>query len=285
MNTMLYILKFLFKYFFFHYKMINTYILSGTTSNFVTYNHRAQLDPSKKYEAALLSLHMFNSIPNIIDGKNNVFKYSIDNGITWKVISIATGAYELTAINNEIQRQMIVEGDFDKNNSLCYITITANESRGTSIINITNADYVVANSRYSIASVLGFTVNTLLKHGYNESPSKVDITHINSILVNINIIMGSYDMGNSSSCIHLFYPNVGFGYKIIEKPDPVWYPVTRSDISRMELSLMDQDGKPIDIGGERLTVRICVREVRNGQNEIIEAIKYLRDEKILKIIV
>src|SRR5271166_4004121 len=148
--------------------MANTHILSGTTSNFVTYNHRAQLDPSKKYEAALLSLHMFNSIPNIIDGKNNVFKYSIDNGITWKVISIATGAYELTAINNEIQRQMIVEGDFDKNNSLCYITITANESRGTSIINITNADYQVAfNSLHSIGSVLGFTANDLPSYGYN----------------------------------------------------------------------------------------------------------------------
>src|SRR5271166_1318475 len=105
MNTMLYILKFLFK-FVFHYKMANTYILSGTTSNFVTNNHQARLDPSKKYEAALLSLDMYNSIPNIIEGKNNVFKYSIDNGSTWKVVSIDTGAYELTAINNEIQRKM-----------------------------------------------------------------------------------------------------------------------------------------------------------------------------------
>src|SRR5271166_992214 len=264
--------------------MANTHILSGTTSNFVTYNHRAQLDPSKKYEAALLSLHMFNSIPNIIDGKNNVFKYSIDNGITWKVISIATGAYELTAINNEIQRQMIVEGDFDKNNSLCYITITANESRGTSIINITNPNYQVAfNSPHSIGSVLGFTANDLPIYGYNESPSKVDIMHINSILVNIDIISGSYVKGNSSSAIHAFYPNVGFGYKIIEKPtsELIWYPVSRSDISLMELSLTDQDGKPIDTGGERLTVRICVREVRNIQNEIIQAIKYLKNERIL----
>src|SRR5271169_5295408 len=108
MNTMLYILKFLFK-FFFHYKMANTHILSGTTSNFVTYNNHAQLHPSKKYEAALLSLDMYNSIPNIIDGKNNVFEYSVDNGNTWKIITIGTGAYELTAINNEIQRKMILK--------------------------------------------------------------------------------------------------------------------------------------------------------------------------------
>src|SRR5271166_2756102 len=93
MNTMICILKFLLRIFF-HYKMANTYILSGTTSKFATYNHQAQLDPNKKYEAALLSLDMYNSIPNIINGNNNVFEYSVDSGSTWKVISIATGAYE-----------------------------------------------------------------------------------------------------------------------------------------------------------------------------------------------
>src|SRR5271157_3855344 len=103
MNTTLYILEFLFKIFF-YYKMTNTYILSGTTSNFVTYNHHGQLDPNKKYEAALLSLDMYNSIPNIINGKNNVFEYSVDSGSTWKMSTINTGSYELSAINNEIQR-------------------------------------------------------------------------------------------------------------------------------------------------------------------------------------
>src|SRR5271165_5080757 len=147
----------------FYYKMVNTYILSGTESKFVTYNHGAQLDPNKKYEAALLSLDMYNSIPNIIEGKNNAFKYSVDDGDTWKVISINTGAYELSAINNEIQRKMIAEGDFDKNNSLCYISITANESRGTSIINVTNPNYQVAFiSPHSSGSVLGFNATDLL---------------------------------------------------------------------------------------------------------------------------
>ena len=101
-----------------------------------------------------------------------------------------------------------------------------------------------------------------MSHGYNESPNKVDIMRINSILVNLNIISGSYVNGGSSPVIHSFYPNVGFGYKIIEKPtsELIWYPVSTSDISRMELSLTDQDGKPIDTGGERLTVtNMCTR--------------------------
>ena len=252
--------------------MANTYILSGTESNFVTNNHQAQLDPNKRYEAALLSLDMYNSIPNVIAGENNAFEYSVDSGSTWKIITIDTGAYELSAINNEIQRKMISEGDFDSDNSLCYIVITANESRGTSIINITNTNYRVAfEKRHSIGSVLGFTNTDLLGHGYNESSSKVDIMRVNSILVSINIISGSYVKGVASSVIHSFYPNVGFGYKIIEKPTPelIWNPVSMNDISRMELMLTDQDGKPINTGGERLMVRICVREVHNMQDEII----------------
>ena len=182
---------------------------------------------------------------------------------------------------------MIAEGDFDSNNSLCYITITANESRGTSIINITNTNYRVAfNAPHSIRSVLGFNSTDLVSHGYNESLNKVDIMHINSILVNINIISGSYVKGTSSSVIHSFYPNVGFGYKIIEKStsELIWYPVSTTDISRMELTLTDQDGKPINTGGERLTVSICVREaqkVLSMKDEIIQAIKYLKNEKIL----
>src|SRR5271155_5762373 len=159
--------------------MANTYILSGTESQFVTYNHQAQLDPNKKYEAALLSLDMHNSIPNIIAGENNAFEYSVDSGSTWKIITIDTGAYELSAINNEIQRKMIAEGDFDSNSSLSYITITANESRGTSIINVTSTSYRVAfKEPHSIRSVLGFNAKDLMSHGYNESSSKVDITPI-----------------------------------------------------------------------------------------------------------
>ena len=217
-------------------------------------------------------------------GKINAFKYSVDSGSTWKIITIDTGGYELSAINNEIQRKMIAEGDCDGNNSLCYITITANESRGTSIINITNINYRVAfNEEHSIGSVFGFHTSDLLSHGYNESSSKVDITPINSILVSINIISVSYVKGASSSVIHSFYPNVGFGYKINEKPTPelIWYPVSTTDISRMELALTDQDGKAINTGGERLTVRICVREVQNMKDQIIQAIKYLKNEKIL----
>ena len=49
----------------------------------------------------------------------------------------------------------------------------------------------------SIGSVLGFT-NEIIGKGYNESPNIVNIIQVNSILVNLDIISGSYVNGSAS---------------------------------------------------------------------------------------
>ena len=118
----------------------------------------------------------------------------------------------------------------------------------------------------------------------NESSSIVDIMPVNSILVNIDIIMGSYVNGISSPTIYSFYPNVPPGYKIVERPNPalIYYPVlSMHDISRMRVWLTDQNGNLIDLRGETITIRIYIREVKSRSieidilNEIIEIKKYL----------
>src|SRR6266536_1916042 len=80
-----------------------TLILTGNTTDFTTnLSPQIRLDPSKKYEAALLSINLYNTIPNITD-KNNRFEYSPDNGSTWKGFHLNIGAYEVSGINDEIQ--------------------------------------------------------------------------------------------------------------------------------------------------------------------------------------
>src|SRR5271169_956528 len=202
--------------------MTVTFILSGNTSDFVTCHNSVILDPSIKYEAALLSLDTYNSIPNISEDKNNIFKYSTNVGVDWKIITLNTGAYELTAINNEIKRQMIANSDNGD-----AINITANISRLTSIVHIEDSNYKVDfGVLNSVGSILGFNA-VVIGHGYNESPNIVNIMQTNSIIVNIDIIMGSYVNGSPSPAIYSFYPNVAPGYKIVEKPNPslIYYPL------------------------------------------------------------
>ena len=71
-----------------------TFILSGNTADFTTYiSSPIYLDQNKQYEAALLSIDTYNSIPNITD-KNNKFKYSNDRGIHWKTLTLNKGSYD-----------------------------------------------------------------------------------------------------------------------------------------------------------------------------------------------
>ena len=258
--------------------MVHTFIMTGTKSDFITkYSPTIHLDPHKKYEVALLSVDLFNSIPNITP-KNNVFRYSVDDGHSWKTIRLATGAYELAAINLELQRLLTERGDFDNT-----FAITPNISKLTSIIEITKPlfkiDFGVPKS---IGKVLGF-VNEVISQGYNESPKIVNIIQINSILVNTDIISGSYVNGNQFSTIYSFYPNVAPGFKVVERPIPslTFFPLSRSNIESIRIFLTDQDLNPIDLRGETITVRLSMREIKDVKQQIVEAIKELKKENFI----
>ena len=103
----------------------------------------------------------------------------------------------------------------------------------TLVYTITNqtykVDFGVANS---VGSILGFG-GKIISHGYDESPNIVNIMQINSILVNIDIIMGSYVNGSRSPTLYSFYPNVSPEYKIVERPNPslIYSPLSRHDLS------------------------------------------------------
>ena len=261
----------------------NTFILSGNSSDFTTdYPTTIGLNPKKKYEAALLSIDLYNSFPNITE-ENNKFKYSTDGGIIWKLITLSTGSYELAAINDEIQRLMIINDDYDKETNSFYINISANISTLKSVIEITNEKYQIDFSETnSIGSTLGFGP-IILQHGYNESQEIVNIMKLNSILVNVDFISGSYVKGSQFPVIYSFFPNVSPGRKIIERPNPslIFYPVNKSDITSMRLWLTDQNNNPVDVRGETITVRILIREVTNIKNNIKRAMKELKEENIL----
>lgn len=257
-----------------------TFVLSGNKSDFETnINPPLHLDDCKQYEAALLSVDTYYSFPNITS-ENNVFKYF--NGQSWKTIELNTGSYELSAINDEIQKQMIINGDYNEEGNSFYIELTANVSTLKSIVNISHDSYKVDFSvENSIGPTLGFEGEKL--GGYHESQNIVDIMKINCILVNINIISGSYVNGVQQPVIYSFFPNVAPGRKIVERPNPTltYYPLNTRFIDRVAVWLTDQNNKPIDLRGETLTVRIELREVQDIKSEIKQAIKELKSEKIL----
>ena len=101
-------------------------------------------------------------------------------------------------------------GHYDPINEDYYINISANPNSLKSVL-ILKKDYQVDfNQQNSLAKALGFT-GTKYTEGFHESENVVDILSINSILVNIDIISGSYANGTTKNTIYSFFPEVGPG--------------------------------------------------------------------------
>ena len=237
-------------------------IVSSDKSNFNTrFNPNLELDKEKVYEIALVNLETYYSFPNI-DETNNVFVYSPDNGNSWVKIKIPEGSYEIDDINNTIQHEMEKRTHYDEINEDYYINIAPNTNTLKSVLILEKGYQVDFNHQNSLAKVLGFT-GTKYTEGFHESENVVDILRINSILVNIDIISGSYVNGTTKSTIYSFFPDVSPGYKIIESPvNLVYLPITLDTIDSLNVTITDQDDHLLNLRNEKLTIRFHIREAR-----------------------
>ena len=237
-------------------------IVSGNKSNFNTlFNPKIELDRDKVYEIALVNLETYYSFPNI-DDSNNIFVYSHDQGQTWTKIKIPIGSYEIDDINNYLRFEMERVGHYDEVNNESLINIAANSNTLKCILIIGQGYQVDFNQANNISKVLGFT-GTKYSEGFHESEKPVNILSINSILVNIDIIEGSYVNGKTKNTIYSFFPDVSPGFKIIESPvNLVYLPLLTDTIQNLNLTITDQDENILNLRGEKLTARFHIREAR-----------------------
>jgi len=130
-----------------------------------------------------------------------------------------------------------------------------------SVLEIQGDFQVDFRARNSISSVLGFQ-NQVYKEGIHESQNVVKILSINSILVNVDVIGGSYVNGRTQNTLYSFFPNVSPGYKIVENPRNLLYlPVILDKINKMETVVIDQNGNQLNLCGENLGIRYHLREI------------------------
>ena len=99
--------------------------------------------------------------------------------------------------------------------------------------------------------------------GFHESENPVNILSVNSILVNIDIISGSYVNGKMKNTIYSFFPKVSPGFKMVESPvNLVYLPVTLDTIDNIYVTITDQDNHYLDLRNEKITIRFHIREAR-----------------------
>lgn len=230
------------------------------------------LDPNRDYCCGLLDFTTYNSIPNIIDNQNNQFKfkYNIDEkkkspqgkettiSVTReKTISLPTGSYEVEDILKYLKSQLAAE----------HINLTYEISAVLLKVKIAFNTQITWTGG-SVLNILGFhkeTLSTFKKNAENWSAAIARITPIDLIRVECDIVSGSYINGKNCHTIHQFsHCKVSPGYKFIEVPRHIVYlPIKEKQIRSIQISIVDQNGNPINFRGEQISCRIHIKQADN----------------------
>lgn len=213
-----------------------------------------------EYLIALLDLVTFNSIPNVVEGENNLFhigKYEI---------RIPTGSYEINDINEYVLDYLLKkrvgilnESDLNKKETV-GVQIKANLN--TLKTEITTTEKIYFNSKDSIGKILGFENKILEANRKHLSDDIAKITELTTVRVECDIVDGAYQNNLKSNTIYQFPIAVDPGYKIIEKvTKPIYLNVNTRELTTLRIKFLDHNDNLVDFRGENITVRLHLIKV------------------------
>lgn len=239
-----------------------TIALSGRQSRVDTsFFPPISLDKGVSYECALIYFKSYNSIPNV-NNTNNKFYYDTD-----KVIELPTGTYEFKDISEFIKNKINYthDDDFKKANKLSKTktyTIDIEANNNTLHSEMRCSAPVHFNKPNSIGRLLGFNSTTYQPNVLHKSESTIDISPVNTLRIQCNIIENSYNNGRPDHTIHEFSPTVPPGYQIIEVPSSIIYlPVNVEIIDTISLSVVDESGQLVNFRNENISIRLHLRKI------------------------
>lgn len=250
-----------------------TVSFTGTTSVLrASFFPEIVLDPSADYCCALLDFTSYNSIPNIIERKNNEFtcKYKLKenkkdkNGknqmvdvIKEKTVALSMGAYEVEDILKYLKSELAAP----------KVSLIYEISEVSSTVQIA-FDPKIEWIGGTLFNVIGFQNSstqdrTFLSKTFYRSDHIAKITTIDVIRIECDIASGSYINGKHCHTIHQFsHCKVKPGYKFIEVPQHiVYFPMNDRRLQSIQISVIDQDGNLIDFRGEQISCRIHIKRI------------------------
>jgi len=252
--------------------MSRTFSLRGTSSVLSTdFYPPLELEPSSEYALTLLSLHTYNTIPNIEEGINNGFyfgdkKFDTESEKHKDFIGIPTGVFELTDIEVYLQKELqrrgyIPSGIVEKWQYDSYLSIKPNNNTlKCEVKSVFRINFTPTNS---LASVLGFSKRSLLQNEQHMSDIPVNIIKVLTVRIECSIVSGSYYNNKPSHTLYEFAPSSSPGHSInIEPRNLVYLPLIRQrTISNITLKLINQDGELVNFQGEPIVIRLELKKL------------------------
>ena len=243
-------------------KYQNTFILSSTDSKFTkTVSPPINLETDRSYKAAVQSFSVYNAIRNVRKGINDTFRYSSDNGASYKNITIYPGSYNAQEIIDDIYKQ----AGITSTNTIEFIP----DVKTNTIIMTLGTNYKVDFSvTHNLHKIFGFN-EQLYSTGTTRSPNRPQIIDFHTILVKTNLISGGYVSSIDSDVLkqnNIIFSlptfSVPTGSKLIERPQTLtWHPVIQKNIERVQIEVINEHGDPIDFGSEEISLVIVIRQI------------------------
>ena len=151
---------------------------------------------------------MYNTIFNITDA-NNVFRYKEKEADEWRIWKVTPGAYELKNLDNYLKTV------FPDNKIKLEPELTSSKCKMSTKL------FIDFSHQTSFANLLGFDL-AVYKPGNHTSQNKINISDINTINIECDLIQGGFYNGIKDNIIYNFPAfTVLVGYKIIERMNPL----------------------------------------------------------------
>ncbi len=245
--------------------LLNSSDSAEDSANFsVNYIPPIELDPAKQYEIGLISCTCWNAMHNVKTDVNDEMWFTMittSSISTTKKIKIPQGAYNIEDLNKTIKELITKAGGMADN-----FELAANYSTSRVRMTLKNILVSLEPRERSIAQLLGFTEKayTALDQPITyDSELSVNITEVNTILVNCSTASGSYtSKGSKGQTIYSFSPEVPPGSLMQITPRHIiYYPLNVEDqISSIRMQLTDQSGKQLELNNEVVTYYLHLRE-------------------------
>ena len=249
-------------------------IVKGRGSD-ISCDFRDPIDiPLEKYDARLgvKNFSTYNSIPNVEEGLNNKLKIKVPGSTAWEEFSLSTGAYELFIIAEKIVDWIEWNHPHLENVAEKFKLIGDDATSKAEFIfkDDYGVDFDVECSMYEL---LGFS--RYAKHegsGIYSGDDIVNITKVTQLVFNCNVTSSNFINGREMPFLYNCTINVPAGYKLSRELFNIAYKsLTTSQISHIRIWIVDQDGAPVNLRNEDLTVTLTLKvKPRVTQVSIVE---------------
>lgn len=243
---------------------MSTYFLSlvstqgeGASGDYtIQFNKTLKFDDGS-YEVALVSAEIPNTWYNV-SAKigNNKLHYSDDGGLNFTTLTVPDGIYSVSSLNTQMQELI-------GNN---YIEFGADASRLRVFVILKNGYQVNFNHPDTFRNLLGFSGITITTQNTKVyATNRPNITNNNdSFYILCDMINSTYSrLGPSfSNVLYAFSFTVSSGsMQSVVPSERVHLPLSGSYFDRVNIKIVNQDGKVMDFNGERTIVNLKVRQI------------------------